>query len=67
MLVLTRMVDESIVVGDPHDPACVIRVVRIGGDRVRLGIESTLRIDRRENVGVVNVPSTKGRACNAKI
>jgi carbon storage regulator len=46
MLVLTRKLDEGIVIGD----TVVVTVVRIKGDRVMLGIEapSDVRIFRQE-------------------
>jgi carbon storage regulator len=38
VLVLTRRVDEQIVIGDP--PVAVITVISIKGDRIRIGIQS---------------------------
>ena len=59
MLVLTRQLDQSIVIGD--DIAGTITVVEIKGDQVRLGVrapqerprppQGDLRADREENCG----------------
>ena len=48
MLVLTRKLNESILIGDRE---IVIRVVDVRGGRVRLGIEAPqdVRIERLEN------------------
>jgi carbon storage regulator len=46
MLVLSRKIDEKIVIGDE----VVVRVIEIRGDKVRLGIEAPpdVEIDREE-------------------
>lgn len=48
MLVLTRRVDEVLVIGEP--PVARVRIVEISGDKVRLGVEAarSVRVDRAE-------------------
>lgn len=50
MLVLSRMNDEEIVVGDPEGPIGVIRVVEIREGKVRIGLEfpKSIPLNRRE-------------------
>ena len=50
MLALTRRIGEEIVIGDPHKPLGVIRVVDIQGDKVRLSFDfpRETSINRRE-------------------
>lgn len=49
MLVLTRKLDESIIIGDGLD-AIEVKVVFLGGDKVKLGINApkTTPIHRKE-------------------
>ena len=50
MLVITRREGEEVVIGDPADPAGVVRVASIKGDRVRLAFDFPREVDvhRRE-------------------
>ena len=50
MLVITRREGEEVVIGDPASPICVIRIVNIKGDRVRVAFEfpRTVEVHRRE-------------------
>ena len=50
MLVITRREGEEVVIGDPANPAGVVRVASIKGDRVRLAFSFPREIDvhRRE-------------------
>lgn len=59
MLVLSRKLNERIVVGG----SVVVTVVRISGDKVRLGIEAPddVRVIRDELAEQVSEPATVGR------
>lgn len=48
MLVLTRRMDEAILIGDPEKPLVRILVCRLGPEKVRLGFETDLPIVREE-------------------
>ncbi|MCP3905913.1 MAG: carbon storage regulator [Planctomycetes bacterium] len=50
MLVITRREGEEVVIGDPADPAGIVRVASIKGDRVRLAFDFPRQVDvhRRE-------------------
>lgn len=50
MLVLTRREGEEVVIGDAANPAGVVRVASIKGDRVRLAFDFPCEVDvnRRE-------------------
>jgi carbon storage regulator len=50
MLVITRREGEEVVIGDPANPAGVVRVASIKGDRVRLAFDFPREVDvhRRE-------------------
>ena len=52
MLVLTRRLDQSIVIGDPKKPdGCIeVVVVEVRGDQVRLGVKAprSVSVDRKE-------------------
>lgn len=52
MLVLTRRVDGSIIIGDPKRPEdCIeVVVVEVRGDQVRLGVKAphSVSVDRKE-------------------
>ena len=50
MLVITRREGEEVVIGDPADPAGIVRVASIKGDRVRLAFDFPREVDvhRRE-------------------
>lgn len=39
MLILTRREGDGVVIGSPDKPIGVVRVMRIGSDRVRIGLE----------------------------
>lgn len=38
MLVLTRMMGDEIVIGDPGAPVAVVRIVEVHGGKVRVGV-----------------------------
>ena len=42
MLVLTRRLDQSIIIGDPADPESAVEIIvtEVRGDQVRLGIQA---------------------------
>lgn len=44
MLVLTRLEDETIVIGDPANPIAVVTVVSVRGEKVRIGIQAAREI-----------------------
>lgn len=44
MLVLTRKVGEKIVIGKPEDPAIVIVILEVQGNKVRIGIEAPVSV-----------------------
>ena len=50
MLVITRREGEEVVIGDPSNPAGIVRVASIKGDRVRLAFDFPREVDvhRRE-------------------
>lgn len=50
MLALTRRIGEEVVIGDPHKPLGIIRVVSVRGDKVRLSFDfpRDMPINRRE-------------------
>ena len=52
MLVLTRRVDQSIIIGDPRKPEeCIeVVVVEVRGDQVRIGVQAPREttVDRKE-------------------
>ncbi len=52
MLVLTRRLDQSIIIGDPQKPEeCIeVVVVEVRGDQVRLGVKAprSVTVDRKE-------------------
>lgn len=50
MLVITRREGEEVVIGDPHSPTGVVRIVGIKGDRVRIAFEfpREIQVHRRE-------------------
>ena len=52
MLVLTRRLDQSIIIGDPKKPdECIeVQVVEVRGDQVRLGVRAprSVVVDRKE-------------------
>lgn len=53
MLILSRMMNEEVVIGDPRQPGKVLGVVRVAdirGDKVRLGFEfaGEVTVDRAE-------------------
>lgn len=50
MLVITRREGEEVVIGDPANPAGVVRVASIKGDRVRLAFSfpREVEVHRRE-------------------
>ena len=52
MLVLTRRVDGSIIIGDPKTPEkCIeVTVVEVRGDQVRIGVQAprSVSVDRKE-------------------
>lgn len=50
MLVITRREGEEVVIGDPHHPMGVVRIVGIKGDRVRIAFEfpREVAVHRRE-------------------
>jgi len=50
MLALTRRVGEEVVIGDPHAPLGLLRVVDIHGDKVRLAFDfpRDIEINRKE-------------------
>jgi carbon storage regulator CsrA len=50
MLVITRREGEEVVIGDPANPAGVVRVASIKGDRVRLAFAfpREIEVHRRE-------------------
>jgi carbon storage regulator CsrA len=65
MLVLTRKLDETIVIGDPANPIATISVKALDGYRVRLGIEADrkLRVYRGELATrvIAETPKPKNR------
>ena len=52
MLVLTRRLDQSIMIGDPKTPEeCIeVQVVEVRGDQVRVGVQAprAVAVDRTE-------------------
>lgn len=50
MLVLTREVDQDVVIGDPANPLGYVRIMAIRGQKVRLGFEfpESIAVHRRE-------------------
>ena len=52
MLVLTRRLEQSIIIGDPKKPdECIeVQVVEVRGDQVRLGVRAprSVVVDRKE-------------------
>lgn len=60
MLVLARTLDETIVIGDPAKPIAVVKVVRIRGDSIRIGVEcpKNIPVHRGE---VAKVLAAEGR------
>jgi len=52
MLVLTRGLDKSIIIGDPQKPEeCIeVQVVEVRGDQVRIGVQAprSVSVDRKE-------------------
>ena len=52
MLVLTRRLDQSIMIGDPKTPEeCIeVQVVEVRGDQVRIGVQAprSVSVDRKE-------------------
>ncbi len=50
MLVITRREGEEVVIGDPHHPMGVVRIVGIKGDRVRIAFDfpRDIQVHRRE-------------------
>lgn len=50
MLVITRRLEESLVIGDPRNPVGVVQIVSVKGDCVRLGItaDTSVAIHRAE-------------------
>lgn len=67
MLVVTRMVGEEIVIGDPADPIAVVRVVDARGDRIRLGVTAprSLQVHRAEVAGRIAAGATLPEAIAA--
>lgn len=50
MLVITRAIEEELVIGDPRNPTAVIKVVALNDKRVRLGVSApvSVAVHRRE-------------------
>ena len=50
MLVITRRVEEEVVIGDPAKPLGIVRISSIKGDRVRLAFQfpREIEVHRRE-------------------
>lgn len=50
MLVITRREGEEVVIGDPKNPAGVVRIASIKGDRVRIAFDfpREVEVHRRE-------------------
>lgn len=50
MLILTRGEFEEVLIGDPANPIGIVKVMRVRGDRVRLGFEfpRAIPVHRRE-------------------
>jgi len=38
MLVLSRHVNQDIIIGDPKNPIAIIRICDVNGDKVRVGV-----------------------------
>lgn len=62
MLVLSRKIDEAVLLGD-----CVVRVVEIRGDKVRLGFEAPgeTPIHREELMDIPEIARLHGLPCAA--
>lgn len=44
MLAITRQRDERVLIGDPKNPLCIIKIINIKGDRVIIGFEAAQSI-----------------------
>lgn len=52
MLILTREIEQSVIIGDPNNPTAVVKIFAIGRSRVRVGVEAPgLEITRSEIQG----------------
>jgi len=50
MLVIARQAGQEVVIGDPKDPLCIVKVISLTGKVARLGFTATerLRVNRSE-------------------
>lgn len=44
MLVLCMREDDKVIVGDPKNPVCVIQIVEVRGQKIRVGFEAARSI-----------------------
>lgn len=60
MLVLSRLKDQKIVIGDPRNPLATITVVRLMKDRVRIGIDAPPSVQvHREEIAQIRAASAE--------
>lgn len=63
MLVLTRMLNEKVVIGDPAKPLGTLQIMDVKGDRVRIAFDfpKGVAVNRQEIADAINARGVRKR------